>query len=217
MEQLVQFLLRHGYSVVFVAVFAEQAGIPFPAVPVLVTTGALSRSGHFAFSTVILTAIVASLAADVIWYQLGRRYGRSVLTLICRISLEPAKCLRRTEDIFARRGLWTLMFAKFVPGLNAAAVPLAGMVRAHPIRFLVFDVAGLLLWSCTYTSLGYIFSEQVEQVMVHLENLGTSLFAVAAAALLAYIGFKYRQRRKFLSSPGQTRIAPEFPVEHIDG
>ncbi len=209
MSQLVNFLLRHGYAVIFVSVFAEQAGLPLPAVPVLVTTGALSRSGYFSFSRVILTAIAASLVADVIWYQLGRRYGRSVLNVICKLSLEPDSCVRRTEDAFARRGLWTLVFAKFVPGLNSATVPLAGMIRTPPARFLLFDTAGLLLWTTAYTSLGYIFSEQVELVITYLYNLGVSFFVLVVASISVYIAFKFRQRSKFLATLTAARITPE--------
>src|SRR5262245_60282067 len=96
----------------------------------MVGMGALSRSGEFSFSVVILIAVIGALLADLIWYQLGRIHGRAVLRLICRISLEPDYCVRRTEDAFERRGLWVLLFAKFVPGFNAAAVPLAGMMKS---------------------------------------------------------------------------------------
>jgi membrane protein DedA with SNARE-associated domain/rhodanese-related sulfurtransferase len=216
MGELINFLLRHGYSVVFFSVLAEQAGLPLPAVPVLVSTGALARSGTLSFSAVILTAVTASLIADVIWYSLGRRHGRAVLTVICRISLEPDYCVRRTQDAFARRGLWTVMFAKFVPGLNAAAVPLAGMIRISPARFLAVDIAGLLLWSGTYTLLGYIFSEQVELLINYLRRLGISFVVFVLACLAAYIAFKYRQRKKFLSTLVATRITPEELRSQMD-
>src|SRR5215510_6436929 len=125
MPDLLQFLLKYGYLVIFGAAFAEQIGLPLPAVPLMVGMGALSRSGEFSIALVIFVSVIGSLAADLIWYELGRRHGRAVLQLICRISLEPDYCVRRTEDGFERRGLWILLFAKFVPGFNAATVPMA--------------------------------------------------------------------------------------------
>src|SRR5262245_49903273 len=145
MSDLLQFLLKYGYIVIFGAAFAEQIGLPLPAVPLMVGMGALSRSGEFSVVVVIFIAVVASLAADLIWYQLGRHHGRAVLQLICRISLEPDYCVRRTEDAFERRGLWILLVAKFLPGFNAAAVPLAGMMKSSLVRFLSFDIAGLIV------------------------------------------------------------------------
>lgn len=216
MDELLRFLLEYGYLVIFGSAFAEQIGLPLPAVPVLVGMGALSRSGEFSFATVVMTALLASLAADLIWYHLGRRYGRAVVRVICRISLEPDFCVRRTEDVFARRGLWTLLLAKFVPGLNAAAVPLAGMVKARLVRFLAFDTAGLLLWASAYTSLGYIFSHQIERLVAYLSRVGTSMLGLAGGALFVYIGFKYVHRQRFLKSLAVTRITPEELKAKLD-
>jgi membrane protein DedA with SNARE-associated domain len=209
MPDLLRFLLKYGYVVIFGAAFAEQIGLPLPAVPLLVGMGALSRSGAFSFPIVVLTGLIGSLAADLIWFVLGWFHGRSVLRLICRISLEPDYCVRRTEDAFERHGLWALLLAKFVPGLNAAAVPLAGMVETPFLRFLVFDVAGLILWTGAYASLGHIFSRQIEALVFYLSRLGVSLLILAGSALTAYIGYKAKQRHSFLKTISVARITPE--------
>src|SRR5215467_5065293 len=153
MNETLSFLIRYGYGVTLGAVFFEQMGLPLPAVPILMGMGALSRSGTVSITVVLAIALVGALIADVIWFYLGRHYGRAVLQLICRISLEPDFCVRRTEDAFVKRGLWTIPFAKFVPGLNAAAVPLAGMIKTGVVRFIVVDVVASFLWAGAYASL----------------------------------------------------------------
>jgi membrane protein DedA with SNARE-associated domain/rhodanese-related sulfurtransferase len=213
---LLLFLLKYGYVVVFGAAFAEQIGLPVPAAPLLVGMGALSRSGDFYFVGVVATAAVASLVADLIWYNLGRRHGRAVLRLICRISLEPDYCVRRTEDAFVRFGLWALLPAKFIPGLNAAAVPLAGMVKVRVVRFLVFDAAGIVIWTCVYMSLGYVFSQQIERVIDYLAGFGGSLLLVIVLPVLVYVLYKLEQRRRFLSGIAVLRIKPEELKERMD-
>jgi len=209
MSNLLPFLLKYGYVVIFGAAFLEQIGLPLPAVPLIVGMGALSRSGAFSFRIVVSTALVASLAADLMWYQLGRSYGRSVLRLICRMSLEPDYCVRRTEDAFERHGLWALLVAKFVPGLNAAAVPLAGMVRTPFLLFLVFDVGGLILWVGAYSGLGYVFNRQIERLISYLATLGASLLILFAIGLTIYVSYKISQRRRFLKTLKVRRITPE--------
>lgn len=216
MHELFGFLLRFGYWLTFGSVFVEQMGLPLPAVPILVGMGALSRSGEFSFEAVILIALLGSMAADVIWYHLGRRYGHSVLNLICRIALEPDFCVRRTEDVFGRRGIWTLLLAKFVPGLNAAAVPLAGMIKTPFARFLVFDSAGLVLWAGAYTALGYVFSNQIERLIGYLSQLGNSLGVMALMIVGIYLGYKYRQRQRFLKTLVVDRITPEELKARMD-
>jgi len=208
-NELLGFLLHYGYWLTVGSVFLEQLGLPLPAVPILIGMGALVRSGDFSYKTILLVAVTGSLAADLIWYYLGFRYGRSVLGILCRISLEPDYCVRRTEDAFIRLGIWALPLAKFVPGLNAAAVPLAGMIKTQLVRFLAFDLAGLLLWSGAYLLLGYLFSNQVERLISYLSRFGTSFGVTAAIVIAAYTGYKYIQRRRFLMTLTMDRITPE--------
>ena len=215
MTELLDFLLRYGYWLTLGCVFAEQMGLPLPAVPVLVGMGALSRSGDVSFPAVLLVALIGSMAADLTWYYLGGRYGRAVLRLICRISLEPDSCVRRTEDTFARRGVWTLLFAKFVPGLNAAAVPLAGMIRTRLDLFIALDTAGLLFWAGAYSLLGYIFSDQIEDLAASLAQ-GHSILLILAVVIGCYVAYKQRKRRRFLKTLMVDRITPEELKTRLD-
>ena len=209
MPDLLQFLLKYGYIVVFGASFAEQIGLPLPAATLLIGMGALSRSGNFAFAFVVAAGAIAALAGDLIWYELGRLHGRSVLRLLCRISLEPDYCVRRTEDAFERIGMWTLLPAKFIPGFNAAAVPLAGMMKTPVLRFLMFDIPSVTLWSGAYTLLGYVFSVEIERIVVGLLRLGTSMLLLAAVAVAVYVAYKINQRRRFLKTLSVSRITPD--------
>jgi len=211
-----EFLLQHGYVVILVAAFAEQVGLPIPASTLLIGMGALSRSGEFHFIPVVAAGAFAAIAADLIWYRLGQRYGRSVLRLLCRISLEPDYCVRRSEDIFERLGIWTILPAKFIPGFNAAVIPFAGMIKVPLPKFLAVDIPAVTLWSAAYTSLGYIFNREVESVVSYLSNLGSSILIVAAAVAALYLVHKIHQRRKFLKSLSISRITPEDLKARLD-
>jgi rhodanese-related sulfurtransferase len=112
--------------------------------------------------------------------------------------------------------LWALLPAKFIPGFNAATVPLAGMMKTPPLRFLAFDIAGITLWSGTYTSLGYVFSHEVQQIIMYLSTLGTSLLILIALALTVYVAYKLDQRRRFLKALSIKRMTPEELKAKID-
>jgi membrane protein DedA with SNARE-associated domain/rhodanese-related sulfurtransferase len=216
MNETLSFLIHYGYGVTLAAVFFEQMGLPLPAVPILLGMGALSRSGTFSMTAVLAIALIGSLLADLIWFYLGRQYGRSVLQIICRISLEPDFCVRRTEDAFLKRGMWTIPFAKFVPGLNAAAVPLAGMINTPFGRFLAFDTVSLLVWAGAYATLGYVFSNQLEHLLVYLSRFGNWVLFFASILLLAYVAYKYSLRRRFLKTLAIERITPEELRSRMD-
>lgn len=209
MNEALQFLLRHGYVVLFAVVLGEQLGLPLLGAPVLLTAGALAAAGRSSLPLVLLLALAACLIGDSVWYELGRRRGASVLTLLCRISLEPDSCVRRTEEVFARHGARVLLVAKFMPGLNTVAPPLSGVIGMRPSRFLRWDAAGALLWAGTYIGLGYLFSTQLEQIALALSRLGTGAGVLIGMTLGGYISWKYLQRRRFIRSLRVARITPE--------
>src|ERR1700686_2729599 len=138
MTELLQFVVRHGYVLVFAWVFFEQAGLPIPSAPLLLATGALAGFHQMNLPLAIAIAAVAALSSDSMWYELGRRKGVRVLQLLCRISLEPDSCVRRTQVRFGKSGARVLLIAKFIPGLNAMAAPLSGIIRMGWRRFMLF-------------------------------------------------------------------------------
>jgi hypothetical protein len=153
--------------------------------------------------------LAGSLVADLTWFYLGRRRGHSILNTLCRVSLEPDSCVRRTEEVFARHGARSLVWAKFVPGLSTIAPPLAGMFRMRLAPFLAWDGAGALLWAGAFGGLGWLFSGQLEYVAQQAERLGGWLLVLLGAALAGYVGWKYVERQRFLRELRIARITPE--------
>ncbi len=216
MHRAFEFLIHHGYVVLLVWVFAEQVGIPIPAMPLLLAAGALAGTGHLSFFNSVFFAVLGAVAADTIWFQLGRHKGIKVLQLLCKISLEPDSCVRRTEGIFSRQGARSLLVAKFIPGLGIVTPPLAGIFHMRLRRFLLFDALGSLFWAGAFTGLGYVFSGQIELVADRLASLGGWLVVLIVGALAAYIGYKFVARQRFLRELRIARITVDELKEKID-
>src|SRR3989442_11079659 len=102
MAAIVDVLTRYGYWVIFGTVFAEQIGLPIPAIPVLLAAGALVGTDHLSAALALALAGAAPLAADTVWDAIGRRRGARVLGLFCRVSLQPDSFVGRTQRIFTR-------------------------------------------------------------------------------------------------------------------
>ncbi len=216
MNHTIDFLVRHGYAVLFAWVLAEQIGLPVPSLPLLLAAGALAGTGRLQLWLVVALPILASLASDLLWYELGRLRGVRVLQFLCRISLEPDSCVRRTEMAFERQGAKSLLIAKFVPGLNTAAPPLAGIFRMRLPRFLFFDAIGSALWVGAFVGLGYAFSDQLETVANRALTLGSGLLVLVVGAFGGYIAWKYVKRRRFLRQLRIARITPEELKRKLD-
>jgi membrane protein DedA with SNARE-associated domain len=205
----VQWLER--YSVIILPALAvfEQLGIPLPAVPALLATGALAATGRVNLWLVIGAIVVVTLPVDFVWYELGRRRGARVLSGLCRLTLEPDVCVRRTENLFIRHGVRTLLVAKFLPGLTTVLPPLAGVVGVPRLQFALYDLAGIVLWAGFWTGIGYVFSSAIEQVLVRVSGLGRAAALVVGAALIGYVLLKYLRRWMFLRRLRIARISPE--------
>lgn len=206
MHRTVEFLLHHGYVVLLAWVFAEQAGAPVPSLPLLLAAGALAGSHQMNFFASLFVAVFAAVLADFGWYNLGRSKGIRILQFLCKISIEPDSCVRRTQGIFSRQGARSLVFAKFIPGLGAVAPPLAGIFHMRARRFILFDSAGAMLWAGTFLGLGYVFSGEIERIAERAASLGGWLVVILVAALAAYLSYKVLARRRFLRELRIARI-----------
>jgi membrane protein DedA with SNARE-associated domain len=216
MSPTLELLARHGYLILFAWIASEQLGAPIPGIPVLLATGALAGTGRLGLAAVVLVATSASVLGDFLWYVLGRWKGAPVLRFLCRISLEPDTCVRRTEEIFERQGARALILAKFVPGFATVAPPLAGVSGMSSPMFLATAAAAGALYAGSYAGLGYLFSPQLERLVEHATRVGHGMSVLLVIALAAWILFKYGQRRRVLRRLRIARIAPEELKERLD-
>src|SRR5260370_13839858 len=132
------FFVQDAYQSLFLWVWVEQLGIPIPSTPILLPAGTLSATHRVSDFYSLLAVLLACLLADSLWFALGRRYGGSVLLVLCRFSFEASTCGSKTEGYFTRRGPVTLLFAKFVPGLSTVAAPIAGQPGMPYSLFLIY-------------------------------------------------------------------------------
>jgi membrane protein DedA with SNARE-associated domain/rhodanese-related sulfurtransferase len=207
MNDALDFLARHGTTLLFAVVFIEQLGAPIPGEPFLLAAGALAGSGKLNLAAVIVTGTMASLLADAIWFYVGRIRGIRILNLLCRISLEPDSCVRRTEDVFSRHGMRAVVFGKFVPGLSTVMPPLAGIFGVRLRRFLAYDGLSSLLFAGGYILVGYFFSDQLQPVLEALGRLGRGAVALVIGLIALYIAFKVVQRQRFIRKLRIARIS----------
>jgi membrane protein DedA with SNARE-associated domain len=164
MNETAEFVIRHGYAVLFFWILAEQGALPIPSVPLLLVCGALAKTGRLRAEPILFLGVLACLIADGSWFQLGRTRGKKVLGFLCRVALEPDSCVRQTENGFIRYGVRFLLVSKFIPGMNALAAPLAGSARVGWSQFLLFDTLGAALFVSAWGTVGYLFSNQLEDI-----------------------------------------------------
>jgi len=206
---MVQVLRHYGYPIFLLVVLAESLGLPVPSFPVILIGAALAAELHFRLAVIVALSVLAALSGDSLWYYLGRRRGRSILRKLCSLSLNVDSCVGRTEDFFARNGLKTLLIAKFIPGLNTVASPLAGMLKTSYARFLWLDFAGTSLWVMAASLLGLGFRTEVERLVGWLSTFGKTSALILTLLLTGWSLGKWFERRRFLRRLERSRISAQ--------
>ena len=216
MDQLLALFDAHGVPAIFLLVLAKRMGVPVPALPVLLLAGARGvDDGLFALQ-VLLAASAAAILADELWFHAGRRYGRAMLALLCRISMAPGHWIRTSERAFERRGAVAVLLAKFIPGVAGLAPPLAGALGMRTGSFTALNGAGTLLWVGSGLAAGLLLHRQVAQVIGALEGMGSAALPVLALALAAYVGWlALRRLLVVLAVAKAPRLQPQDLAEMI--
>ena len=217
MTETLGYLVRYGYILLPLWVFAEQMGTPLPSAPILLAAGALVASGRMNMTFTILLAAGAALTADLFWFHAGRARGQHVIGRLCHFSMEPDSCVRRAKNLLDRHGLRLLLVAKFVPGLNTIAAPIVGSIGTPYWMFVLVDLFGILVWIATFELLGFVFSAQLEKIAAYAFRASTLLLAsLATGVLVAHIVRKYVRRRSFLQALRMARITASELKQKLD-
>ncbi len=202
------FFIHYAYALLFLWVLAEQMGVPVPSIPVLLTAGTLSATGKVNGPLALVSVLAACVIADSMWYLLGRRYGNSVLKLLCRLSFEADTCVTKTEGYFHKRGAVTLLFAKFVPGLSTVAAPIAGQTGMRYLRFISYDLGGSLVWALAYLLAGRFFGDVAKRSERFFSILGHFAVVIFVLMVLGLMFYRVWKQRKFLMSVRELRLEP---------
>lgn len=207
MEEMTGLLAQYGLVLVFANVLIHQAGIPVPAVPLLVVTGALVQQGQLSLALLLAVAVTASLLGDIPWFFAGRRFGYPLLSTLCRVAIEPDSCVKQTENIYERWGAPSLLVAKFVPGFSTVAPPLAGTMRLPLVPFVAYSAAGAALWAGVAIGAGMLFHAEIDRGLAWLEDTGPGVLAAVAAIILLYAAVKWIERWMFIRMLRSARIS----------
>ena len=216
MTSVMSLLVHHAYALLFGWVLIEQGGLPIPSVPLMLAAGTMSAAHKIHVAYALPIVMLACLISDSAWFFMGRRYGSKVLNLLCRFSFEAATCVSKTQGTVTKRGAFTLLFAKFVPGLSTMAAPIVGQAEVPYSTFVAYDMAGTLIWASAWLFAGRFFGDIAKRSSDFFSTL--SHFAVLLVLLMVVTWQIYRlvKRRQFLVDLRGLRLEPAQLLAMID-
>ncbi|MCR4470027.1 rhodanese-like domain-containing protein [Burkholderia sp. SCN-KJ] len=208
-------IVEYGFQIVFLNVLLVSLGLPVPAMPTLILTGAITASAgaggniwamRLSLFNVVLVAVASALFGDLLWFMLGRRYGSRVLGFLCSLSLSRDTCVSRSAALFDKFGVRVLTVSKFIPGLSTLAIPIAGATGAAVISFVFYDSVGAALWATVGVALGALFVDAVDTIRNVLDWFGGGAAIIVAILLVIYVGVRWRHRAALLRRLSMPRV-----------
>ena len=209
MHSVLGLLAHHTYSLLFGWVLIEQGGLPIPSVPLMIAAGTMSAAHKLHVAYALPVILFACFLADSAWYFLGQNFGARVLNILCRFSLEAATCVERTHGTVGKRGAFTLLFAKFVPGLSTVAAPIAGQLQIPYLTFVLYDMAGSLLWAGAWLFAGRFFGDLAKRSADFFALLGHFGIALVLLMVIVLLVYRLNKRRQFLAQLEGLRLEPQ--------
>jgi membrane protein DedA with SNARE-associated domain len=210
-NNLFSLIAHHGYLLIFLVVLAESIGLPLPAALALAAVGASVASHSISGGVVLVLAMIALLIGDTLLFFLGRSMGWALLGVLCRVSINPESCILRSAESFYKRGKVTLLFAKFIPGVNTMSAPLAGSMKMRFVQFLELDSVGALLYILAYGGLGFLFRDFLARITHGFQAAGRVFGEVLFLAAVVYIAYRvwlYQKNKMYA-------VVPRVQVEEL--
>jgi membrane-associated protein len=196
-QHLVLMLQLYGawiYAILFAVIFAETGLVVTPFLPgdsLLFAVGALAAvdtSGTLSATFASLLLATAAILGNTVNYSIGRAIGPAAFS--GRYRLLKQDYLHRTEEFFARYGAWAVFLSRFMPIIRTFAPFVAGVGRMPAARFLVYNLAGAILWVLLFIWGGYLFGN----ISLVKNHFGVVTIAIIALSLLPVAGLLLRRR-----------------------
>jgi membrane protein DedA with SNARE-associated domain len=192
LDRIIDFLQPYleppwGYLIVFVATFLENsvgAGVIVPGETLVIIGGFYARLGELWLPAVAFVAVVGAILGDNLGYWIGRRFGRGFLQRHGRKLFVTPERLEAAEGYYRRHGGKTVFLGRFVPVVRSVGFIVAGVAHMEWRRFIVYDVAGAVIWGIGHSLLGYALGASYER----WEKYATPIGLVIVAVLLLLIG-----------------------------
>jgi membrane protein DedA with SNARE-associated domain len=207
MPDILSIIARYGYSSLFAALLLEAIGLPIPGALALLAAGAAAAAGALHPALAFGVAIGAMLIGDTTLYLAGRYSGWTLLGFLCGLSLSPEVCILRSAKWFYKRGRTTLLFAKFLPGVNTMAPPLAGSMNMRASQFFRFDLGGVLAYTLAYGGLGYLFRDVFRMIAGGMQAFSRVVGWVVLAGVIGFVLYRAGLYARYRLNRSVRRVA----------
>ncbi|MFZ5515811.1 MAG: DedA family protein [Candidatus Zhuqueibacterota bacterium] len=181
------------YLILFVIIFCETGLVVTPFLPgdsLLFAAGTFAALGSLGVEQLLILLSIAAILGDTVNYWIGNYIGPRAFSGSVRFLKK--EYLEKTHAFYERHGGKTIVIARFIPIIRTFAPFVAGVGAMSYGRFIVFNVAGGLLWVLLFTLGGYFFGN----LPVVKRNFSLVIVAIILISVLPGVIEFFRERSR---------------------
>lgn len=147
---------------------------------VLVLAGLATHQGMLHLPQVFAVAVVFGWLGDQIFFWLGRWKGDAILRRFPSWGRQKPRLDKWIHKYHAP----VIIMVRFMYGLRAAGPVLIGHSGLCPWKFALYNAIGALIWATIFITLGWVFGQAAEHVLLQINHWGHYVFYVGAIVIL---------------------------------
>lgn len=159
-DNILEFLSRLGLPGVFIGVFLEAIGLPFPGSILVGLAGFLSKQGDFNIVAAWLVSMLGYLLGSLSAFMIGRHFGETLLEQWKRyIRLTPER-IEKAQKLLRKSAPVYVIGGRFLPTIGNITPYVAGISNISIIKFLIYDMVHAVLWLTIFLGAGVVFGSE---------------------------------------------------------
>jgi len=198
--EITPFIDRFPYLGIFILLILGGVGLPFPEDTTLILSGFLVAHDIIKPLPGFLVIYAGLLLSDYFLYWAGKRYGRRVVEHKKFQKLISSERLFNLEAKFRKQGVLVVLFGRHLIGLRAQIFLVAGVMRMHPLKFLIADAGTALFTIALMGGIGYVGGNSIQVLkgdLRRIEHVGIVTFVIV---LTAWTVFRHIRRKRKLKN-----------------
>jgi membrane protein DedA with SNARE-associated domain len=222
---LTELLARYGYLSIAVFMFIESIGVPIPGESALITAGAVAGSGALSAWGVFFAALGGNVLGGMAGYWMGVRGGHAIVARFGRLLRINDERLAKAHTFFEKHGASALIVGRYIAVVRSFLGMIAGVSAMPRRKFLLYNFLGGVIWSATFTAVGYFFGRNLPALKRELGRVGIVLGIVVGLVILLVVGWRWfsangprvtaamqERWRRFDSQPWVVKLRERHPT-----
>jgi membrane protein DedA with SNARE-associated domain len=186
-----ELLARYGYFAIALFMFIESIGIPIPGESALITAAAVAGSGAMSVVGVFFSALAGNVLGGMAGYWMGVRGGHAIVARFGRLLRIDDARLARAHGFFEKHGASALIVGRYIAVVRSFLGMIAGVSGMPRQKFLIYNAVGGVVWSLTFTLVGFFFGRNLPALKRELGRVGLVLGIVVGLVILFVVGWRW--------------------------